>query len=332
MTPLVTQQIPGLDKAMPPPSEDDFVDYPPTPLPESLDDIPYSDNPDIDSEDTEIITPPLEATELTEEIQPVQLEQYPSQLQQQQYQEQLEQYQQQLQQRKAMKKLHSKKSPIMTAQPVPVHQSSQQSSQRQKIKPISPQHQYTRPSSPLSPKRQSQGSQPSSPLSPKHQSSQLVTPVSPRHQSSLNVSSISPKQQSTEPVSPVSPKQQILQNAPKRLNINQPAPPKRQESYSSSPQHKYGEPQQIRVTNVQRSSLPPPKPQPRVSSRMESTENTSQRPVVKDKKSLVNVRFEIPQNQEMSFEEEMMASFEKYNSSFNNINSSHLLYTNQQAI
>jgi len=95
MTPLVTQIIPGLDEAMPPPSEDDFVDYPPTPLPETLDDIPYSDNPDVDSEDTEVITPPLEAAKPPEEVQPVQFEKhYQQPLQQQQYQEQMQHYQQ----------------------------------------------------------------------------------------------------------------------------------------------------------------------------------------------------------------------------------------------
>jgi len=58
MTPFITKKIPGLEKNVP--SEEEFVDYPPTPLPESLDDIPYSDNPDIDSEDTDNIVPPSE--------------------------------------------------------------------------------------------------------------------------------------------------------------------------------------------------------------------------------------------------------------------------------
>ncbi|ORY67886.1 hypothetical protein LY90DRAFT_216887 [Neocallimastix californiae] len=61
MTPLVTKNIPGLDQS--PIPSDDVYEYPPTPLPDSLDDIPFSDNPDIESEDTDAVSSIIEQSE-----------------------------------------------------------------------------------------------------------------------------------------------------------------------------------------------------------------------------------------------------------------------------
>jgi hypothetical protein len=70
MTPRITKKIPGLDES--PVPTDDELEYPPTPLPDSLDDIPFSDNPDIDSEDTDAassIIEPLDEIPQEHEIQ-----------------------------------------------------------------------------------------------------------------------------------------------------------------------------------------------------------------------------------------------------------------------
>jgi hypothetical protein len=67
MTPLVTKNIPGLDQS--PIPSDDVYEYPPTPLPDSLDDIPFSDNPDIESEDTDAVSSIIEQSEGVEKIQ-----------------------------------------------------------------------------------------------------------------------------------------------------------------------------------------------------------------------------------------------------------------------
>jgi len=95
------------------------------------------------------------------------------------------------------------------------------------------------------------------------------------------------------------------------------------------------------MTYVKPKQLPkdlPPKPQPRVSSRQVASQPVSQPSIslVKEPsmKSLVNVQFEVP---ETSFEEEMMASFEKYSSALdsildNNVNTRHSVNSKSQAI
>jgi len=349
MTPFITKKIPGLEKNLP--SEEEFVDYPPTPLPESLDDIPYSDNPDIDSEDTDGIVPPSEEIHKRQQSLPSSQQSSPVSNKQmsppsqpkvpvrKQSQPMMQQspparkQSQPIQQQSPPPPVRMQSQPgIQQSPPPPVRMQSQPMVQQSPPPPVrmqsQPMVQQPQPPAPVRMPSQPMVQQ-SPPATPARMQSNAVThpqqmmvnrlPPQPIPQQVLPIQTRTPQQTPNRmPSQPMS--QQSPQRGPAYPNNQRSVSPSRMGSNHSSPSKQTFIPQ----TQSPKSPQPyrinqrggPPKPQPRMSSRMEQSRQDDNK---SSRKSVVSVHFEIPENKELSFEEEMLASFDKFSSSFENL-------------
>ena len=369
MTPFITKKIPGLEKNVP--SEEEFVDYPPTPLPESLDDIPYSDNPDIDSEDTDNIVPPSEQIQKrahslpSSQNSPVSNRQMTPEHSQSQPMPQVpvrKQSQPMVQQSPPAQIPVRKQSQPMVQQqspPAPVRMQSQPMVQQSPSQPPAPVRMQSQPRVQQSPpppapiRMQSQQMVQQSPPQPaapiRMQSQPMVQQSPPATPARKQSQTVNPQQQMMnrlppQPIQQVppiqtrtpqqtpnrNPSQPMPQQSPQRVqaypNNQQSTTPTRLQSQNNMGSSHSSPAKQTFVPNNQSPTSPqpyrinqrggPPKPQPRMSSRMEQSH-----PVEKqiNRQSVVSVHFEIPENKELSFEEEMLASFDKFSSSFDNL-------------
>ncbi|ORX57281.1 hypothetical protein BCR36DRAFT_580694 [Piromyces finnis] len=345
MTPFITKKIPGLDNDLP--QEEEFVDYPPTPLPESLDDIPYSDNPDIDtysdnpdidSEDNEGIIPPEEQN-IYKKPQSLPENNSSSNI--------ISQSQVPLQTvRRESQQIMTKQSPTSQA---PARVQSQLIATQQLQSNI---YRESTPTNRVSQSvQQTINSQQSPPPTPARIQSQTVT----SQQQQMMVNRLPPQSilQQIPPIQTRTPQQTpnripsnpIPQKSPVHIqayqfpNRRQSATSSQQFSQSMSNQYNQMEtptspkkqtikaqaqsPKSPQPYRISQNGLPP-KPQPRMSSMMDQVNIISRQ---SSRKSSNGINFELSREKELSFEEEMLASFEKLNSSYENlenINSSNL--------